>query len=63
MSVVVPELFVERPPFRALLRTDGLIAIIDDRKPLGQMTIATVASSDIARRVVARLALALTRTT
>ncbi len=36
MSVVLPELFIERPPFRALLRSDGEIAIIDDRKPLGQ---------------------------
>jgi hypothetical protein len=63
MSAVVPELFVERPPFRALLRSDGLVAIVDDRRPLGEKTIATVASRDVACRVVARLALALTRTT
>jgi hypothetical protein len=63
MSTIVPELYVEMAPFRALLRTDGAIAIIDDRKPIGQRTIALVESRYVACRVITQLALALARTT
>jgi hypothetical protein len=46
---------IRQGSYEALRRTDGKIAILDTRKPMGQRTIRLVMSEGAARAVVAEL--------